>query len=87
MAVLASTDLAVLNLQRVRGARTRDVFRRVLLARRRQAFPTVLVASSPNDLFVLEDEEVEHTIPLYTTAYIPTLQHLQLAPVGLDRLQ
>jgi hypothetical protein len=87
LAVLASTDLAVFNLQRLRGTRTRDVLKGVLAARRRLSLPTLLVASSPNDLFALEDEEIEHAVPLYTTEYTPTLEQLHLAPVGRDRLQ
>ncbi len=85
--VLASTDLAIFNLQHVRGARTRDMLKGVLTARRRLSLPTLLVASSPNDLFALEDEEIERNVPLYTTADIPALQQLHLAPVGRDRLQ
>ncbi len=87
LAILASTDLVIFNLQRVRGARTRDMLKGVLAARRRLSLPTLLVASSPNDLFALEDEEIERNVPLYTTADIPALQQLHLAPVGRDRLQ
>ncbi len=87
LTTLASTDLAVFNLQRVRGARTRETLKRVLAARRRLSLPTLLVASSPSDLFTLEDEAIEHTIPLYTTEHVPALEQLHLAPVGRDRLQ
>jgi len=86
-ATLASTDLAIFNLQRLRGARTCDTLKGVLAIRRRRSLPTLLVASSPNDLFALEDQEIEYGVPLYTTEYTPALQHLQLASVGRDRLQ
>lgn len=85
--VLASTDLVIFNLQRVRGTRTRNMLKGVLAARRHLQLPTLLVASSPNDLFALEDEEIERSVPLYTTADTPTLQQLHIAPVGRDRLQ
>lgn len=86
-ATLASTDLAIFNLQRLRGARTRDTLKAVLAIRRRHSLPTLLVASTPNDLFALEDQEIEESVPVYTTAYTPTLQDLHVAPVGRDRLQ
>jgi hypothetical protein len=87
LATLASTELAIFNLQRLRGARTRDTLKGVLAIRRRRSLPTLLVASSPNDLFALEDQEIEYTVPVYTIEHTPALQQLHLAPVGRDRLQ
>jgi hypothetical protein len=87
LATLASTELAIFNLQRLRGARTRDTLKGVLAIRRRHSLPTLLVASSPNDLFALEDQEIEYAIPLYTIEHTLALQQLHLASVGRDRLQ
>lgn len=85
LADLSSSQLAIVNLQQVRGPRTLDTIRAVLA--RRTQLATLLVASSPSDLFALGIAEVEEQVPVHAYGGAPALERLQLALVGQDRMQ
>lgn len=85
VASLSSSQLTIVNLQQVRGPRTLDTIRGVLA--RRTELATLLVASSPSDLFALGIAEVEEQVPIHACGGAPALEHLKLALVGQDRLQ
>lgn len=85
LASLSSSQLTIVNLQQVRGPRTLDTIRGVLA--RRSGLATLLVASSPSDLFALGIDEVEEQVPIHACGGAPALEQLQLALVGQDRLQ
>jgi hypothetical protein len=82
---LASSTLAIVNLQRVRGARTLDVIRSVLSRRNDRA--TLVIASSPSDLFALDFGELETEVPMHLIGKPPVLEQVLLSVVGRERLQ
>jgi len=82
---LSLSQLAIVNLQQLRGTRTLDMIRRFLACR--TSLPTLLIASSPSDLFALGFASIEEQVPIHACGGPPALEHLQLALVGRDRLQ
>lgn len=85
LAALSSSQLAIVNLQQVRGSRTLETIRGVLA--RRSHLATLLIVSSPSDLFALGLTEVEEQVPVHTCGVVPALEQLKLTLVGQDRLQ
>jgi hypothetical protein len=85
LVALSSSQLAIVNLQQVRGPRTLETIRGVLA--RRAHLATLMVASSPSDLFALGLTEVEENVPVHACGGVPALEQLHLALVGQERLQ
>lgn len=82
---LASSTLAIINLQRVRGARSLETIRNVLLRRANRA--TLVVASSPSDLLALDLARLETEAPMHLLGKPPLLEQVLLSVVGRERLQ
>jgi len=81
--LLAASPLVVVDVQGVRGVRTLEVARGVLARRRDRA--TLVVASSPGDVFALGLPDVEATAPLHAPGAAPALEGLIPLLVARER--
>ncbi len=81
--VLAEADLLIVNLQGLRGRRTVQGIRSVMEARGEYR-PTLLIASSPRDLLLLDLEDVQQ-FPHFVTGDVPVPRELKVSLVGADR--
>ncbi len=83
---LAHADLLLVNLQKVRGRHALTVIREVLIARGANQ-PSLLIASSPSDLFALSWNELDLDATDYLSGHAPAVQAVRVTMVGLDRPQ
>src|SRR5260370_841786 len=85
-AALAHADLLLVNLQKVRGRHALTVIREVLLRRGRDQ-PSLLIASSPSDLFALGWNELGLDATDYLFGHAPAVRTVHITMVGQDRPQ
>lgn len=81
---LAETDLLIANVQNLRGLRSIRVVTSVTGARQKSK-PTLIVASSPSDLYALGIHEEQLVLPVLPVSPPPQTVSADLTLVGLDR--
>lgn len=84
--VLASTDLLLVNLQKIRGQNSLAVIREVLLARGNN-LPSLIIASSPSDLSAIKWDELAIDSTNYFLGTTPNPSKIEVTIVGKDRPQ
>ena len=86
LAVLADTDLLVINLQELRGARS-AAFARAALRARGPNRPTLVIAASPSDLLFLNEPHLVETAVVMPVGEGPAGMDVVVRQVGCDRPQ
>jgi len=86
IATIASADLLLVNLQDLRGERTKALVRGVLHQRGPDR-PTLIVASSPSDLVFLKDPWLAEHAVVFAVGEPPTKQSIGVSLVSIDRPQ
>ncbi len=86
IAVLASADLLLVNLQKVRGQNVLNVIREVLLSRGNK-LPSLIIASSPSDLSAIMWSELGLDSADYFVGTAPSLSKVEVTIIGKDRPQ
>lgn len=82
---LGTTDLLIVNLQGVRGRRALSEVRSVLAARRASA-PTVIVATSPSDIFAAGLDTLPNAGTVFVPFQVAAPSEVTVTTVGRDRL-
>ncbi len=85
-AILASADLLVINLQKVRGQNALSVIREVLLTRGSK-LPSLIITSSPGDLSAILWNELGLDSTDYFIGTAPSLSDVDVTIIGKDRPQ
>lgn len=77
-------DLLIVNVQGVRG---KSLLRSISNALRVRGGnrPTLIVATSPSDLMILELKQLIKNYSLFTIGNVPVINKVSVTPVGLDR--